>query len=85
MNLSGSAIQSLMAFYKVPQDHLLVIQDDIDMPFGALRFFYNRSPGGHNGIKDIHAQIGSQYARLKVGICSENGSDSRRPICSYEF
>ena len=73
MNLSGSAVQSLMTFYKIPKDHLLVVQDDVDMPFGALRFSHNRSSGGHNGIKDIHAQVGPEYARLKVGIYSEMG------------
>lgn len=74
MNLSGESVQSLMAFYKVPKENILVIQDDLAMPFGSLRFFYDRSPGGHNGIKDIHNKIGSQYARLKIGILSDMGN-----------
>lgn len=73
MNLSGEAVQALMTFYKIQKENILIIQDDLDMPFGAFRFFYDRSPGGHNGIKDIHARLGSAYSRLKVGIRSDMG------------
>lgn len=68
MNLSGGAVQAAMAFYKLPLDHLLVIHDEVDLPFGALRLQKNRGPGGHNGVKDVHAKIGSDYARLRVGV-----------------
>lgn len=73
MNLSGESVQALMTFYKIKKEDILVIQDDLDMPYGAFRFFYDRSPGGHNGIKDIHAKIGSAYSRLKIGIRAEMG------------
>lgn len=68
MNLSGESVQPLMAFYKIPKENLLVLHDDIDIPFGALRFQFDRSPGGHNGIKNIHEKIGSAYSRLKIGV-----------------
>ncbi len=69
MNLSGEAVQALVAYYKVPLENLLVIHDDIDQPFGQLRFQKNRGPGGHNGIRDIHEKLGTpDYARLKIGI-----------------
>lgn len=74
MNLSGESVQALMTFYKIKKEDILVIQDDLDMPYGAFRFFYDRSPGGHNGIKDIHAKIGSAYSRLKIGIRAEMGN-----------
>ncbi len=73
MNLSGESVQALMTFYKVKKDDLLVVQDDLDIPFGAFRFFYDRSPGGHNGIKNIHEKLGAAYSRLKVGIRAEMG------------
>ncbi len=68
MNLSGTSVQGLMAFYKVGLDDLLVLHDEVDIPFAKLRFQRNRGHGGHNGIRDIHAKVGSDYARLKVGV-----------------
>lgn len=81
MNLSGQSVQPGMKFFKCnPKEDLLVIQDDIAMPFGALRFQQNRSAGGHNGIKDITQKLGSQdYARLKVGV----GMPSSGPVDRY--
>lgn len=78
MNLSGSSVQQGMKFFKcTPKADLLVIQDDIAMPFGALRLQQDRSAGGHNGIKDITQKLGSQdYARLKVGV----GMPSSGPV-----
>jgi PTH1 family peptidyl-tRNA hydrolase len=68
MNLSGTSVQALMAFYKIPLDHILVLQDDIDQPFGSMRFHKNRGHGGHNGIRNISELMGSDYARLKLGV-----------------
>lgn len=73
MNLSGESVQALMTFYKIQKDNILVVQDDLDIPFGAFRFFYDRSPGGHNGIKNIHEKLGAAYSRLKVGIRADMG------------
>lgn len=72
MNLSGESVQAIMAYYKIQRENILVLHDDLDMPFGALRFMTNRSPGGHNGIKDIHNKIGADYTRLKIGISRKN-------------
>ncbi len=70
MNLSGESVRPALQFFKSEfKTDLLVIQDDIAMPFGALRIQQDRSAGGHNGIKDITQKLGSQdYARLKVGV-----------------
>jgi peptidyl-tRNA hydrolase, PTH1 family len=73
MNLSGESVQALMTFYKIQKKDILVVQDDLAMPFGAIRFFYDRSPGGHNGIKNIHEKIGADYSRMKIGILAEMG------------
>jgi PTH1 family peptidyl-tRNA hydrolase len=68
MNLSGEAVQPLMSYFKIAPEDILVIHDEIDIPFGQLRLQKNRGAGGHNGIKSIHDLIGSDYARLKVGV-----------------
>lgn len=81
MNLSGGPVRACMDFFKIPTDKLLVIQDDISMPFGALRLQKNRSAGGHNGIKDITEKLSTQdYSRLKIGV----GSPSpHQPVDKY--
>ncbi|MGH1469094.1 MAG: aminoacyl-tRNA hydrolase [Bdellovibrionales bacterium] len=81
MNLSGSSVQPGLQFFKCDfKTDLIVIQDDIAMPFGAIRLQQNRSAGGHNGIKDITQRLGSQdYARLKVGV----GMPSSGPVDRY--
>ena len=68
MNLSGEAVQALMAYYKISPEHLLVIHDEVDIPFKSLRLQHARGHGGHNGIRNIHEKIGPEYARLKVGV-----------------
>lgn len=68
MNLSGEAVQAAMAFFKIPPDNLLVVHDEVDLPFGQIRLQKNRGHGGHNGVRDIHAKIGSDYARLRFGV-----------------
>ena len=68
MNLSGQSVQPLMSFYRIDKQDILVAHDEIDLEFGRMRFQTQRSPGGHNGIKDIHAKIGDDYVRLKLGV-----------------
>ena len=57
MNLSGKSLQAVKHFYKVELDEIIVIHDDIDLPFGALRFKKGGGHGGHNGLKSIDAYI----------------------------
>jgi PTH1 family peptidyl-tRNA hydrolase len=69
MNLSGQSVQALMAYYKVPVDRILVIQDDVDQEFGAIKFQKDRGAGGHRGIDNISQLLGRKdYARLKIGV-----------------
>ena len=75
MNLSGEAVKYYMNYYKIDKKDLLVIQDDLDLPLGKIRVKNNSSAGGHNGIKSIINEIGSnEFLRLKVGI-SKNSKD----------
>jgi peptidyl-tRNA hydrolase, PTH1 family len=69
MNLSGDSVRPLLDFYKVGLPDMLVIQDDVDMPFGSIRFHIRRGHGGHNGIRHLHQLLASEdYARLKLGV-----------------
>ena len=69
MNLSGVAVQQVMNWYKADLDDLLVVYDDLDLPFGQLRVRASGSAGGHNGLKSIIQELGSQQVpRLRVGI-----------------
>ena len=69
MNLSGQAVRALADYYKIPPAHILVIFDDISLPVGKLRVRPNGSAGGHNGIKSLIAELGSQdFPRIKVGV-----------------
>lgn len=69
MNLSGESVAPLMKYYDVHLDDLLVIHDEVDLPFGKIKFQRRRSAGGNNGIKSIHHMLGTDdYVRLRVGV-----------------
>lgn len=72
MNLSGKAVAYWMQQEKIPLDRLLVITDDLALPFGKLRLKGSGSDGGHNGLKHIQSTLGTtRYPRLRFGIGSE--------------
>ena len=74
MNLSGEAVREAVQFYKVPADHVLVIYDDVSLPVGKLRVRPTGSAGGHNGIKNIIAHLGTQdFPRVKIGTGAPAG------------
>lgn len=66
MNLSGQSILKVKNFYKVKR--VIVIHDDLDLPFGALRFKVGGGHGGHNGLKSTDAAITKEYIRIRMGI-----------------
>ena len=70
MNLSGESLRELVNYYKIDEEHeLLVIYDDISLEPGKIRIRKKGSAGGHNGIKNIIAQLGTQnFQRVKVGV-----------------
>ena len=74
MNLSGKAVRYWMNELKIQPENLLVISDDLNIPFGTLRLRKNGSAGGHNGLANINEMIGTQeYARIRVGIGNDFG------------
>ena len=69
MNLSGEAVRQAADFYKIPAERILVISDDTALAIGKLRIRKNGSAGGHNGLKSIIQQLGTdQFPRLRVGV-----------------
>lgn len=68
MNLSGEAVGSLMGYYRIPVERLLVIYDELDLPFGVIRLREKGGAGGHNGMRSIIQHVGSDFARLRLGI-----------------
>ncbi len=69
MNRSGQAVAALAHFYKIPPEAILVVHDELDLPPGTARLKQGGGHGGHNGLRDIIASLGSnQFARLRLGI-----------------
>ena len=69
MNLSGESVKLAGGFYKIPPDHVLVVSDDVALPLGKLRVRAGGSAGGHNGLKNIIAHLGTdQFPRIRVGV-----------------
>lgn len=69
MNLSGESIRPLRDFYKVPDENIIIIYDDISLPLGKLRLRGKGSAGGHNGMKSIIYQLNTDvFPRLKIGV-----------------
>lgn len=72
MNLSGGAVRYWMNKLKLPKENLVVVCDDINLPFGTVRMRKSGSDGGHNGLKDIEACLETnQWARIRVGVGNE--------------
>ncbi len=68
MNLSGESVQSVMTFYKISLDDVIVFHDDLDLPVGKVKVKIGGGSGGHNGIKNIDSHIGPNYMRVRIGI-----------------
>lgn len=76
MNLSGQSVLQLSAYFHIPPERIIVLFDDISLPPGRLRIRGDGSAGGHNGIKSIIAQLGSQdFPRVKIGVGAKPEAD----------
>lgn len=81
MNLSGQAVASFTRFYKLPRENLLVVYDDVDLPFETLRLKPDGGDAGQKGVRSIIQQLGTQeFPRLRIGIGRPPG---RTPVSSY--
>ncbi|HUC90330.1 MAG TPA: aminoacyl-tRNA hydrolase [Patescibacteria group bacterium] len=68
MNLSGEAVQAVAHFYKIPADKIVVVHDELDIPFGQIRLRKGGGSAGHNGLKSVIQQIGENFGRVRIGI-----------------
>lgn len=78
MNLSGEVVRKFVDFYKIEIEDILVISDDLDLKIGNFKLKDKGSSGGHNGLKNIELNLGSQnYKRLKIGIANNKSIDTK--------
>jgi peptidyl-tRNA hydrolase, PTH1 family len=68
MNNSGAAVRSITAFYRIEPAEVLVVHDEIDLPPGVARLKEGGGHGGHNGVRDVMAQLGPDFWRLRIGV-----------------
>jgi peptidyl-tRNA hydrolase, PTH1 family len=68
MNLSGQSVRSVAGFYRIPPQSILVAHDELDFPPGVVRLKEGGGHGGHNGLRDLIAQLGDDFWRLRIGI-----------------
>jgi PTH1 family peptidyl-tRNA hydrolase len=69
MNLSGGPVAALAAFYKLPPERIVVLHDELDIPFGSVRLKFGGGDNGHNGLRSITASLGTRdYYRVRFGI-----------------
>ncbi len=73
MNLSGQSVRAVSDYFK--PEKIIVIHDDLDLPFGTLKFKFGGGNGGHNGLKSIDEHIGKEYLRVRIGIGKPNSRD----------
>ncbi|MDQ1538107.1 MAG: peptidyl-tRNA hydrolase, family [Actinomycetota bacterium] len=86
MNESGGAVAALMSFYKVPIENLVVIHDELDIPFAEVRLKLGGGEGGHNGLRSITKSVGTRdYLRVRVGIGRPPGRTDPSDFVLHDF
>ena len=84
MNLSGIPVREILNWYKTDIDSLLIVYDDMDLPLGQLRMRADGSAGGHNGMKSIISELGTQeFARLRIGIGRGGGASQAHVLSRF--
>lgn len=86
MNLSGGPVANLLKFYKLPLDRLIVVHDELDLPFDTVRIKVGGGPGGHNGVRDVIAAVGSgDFVRVRVGVGRPPGRQDAASFVLRDF
>lgn len=84
MNLSGTVVRKYMDYFKIKNEDLFVIHDDLDLPFGKIKIKSKGSSGGHNGIKNIISEIHTEeFARFKIGISNNKNIDTKDYVLGH--
>jgi peptidyl-tRNA hydrolase, PTH1 family len=86
MNLSGGPVSSLRAFYKLSADRIVIVHDELDLPFGTVRLKLGGGDNGHNGLRSITAALGSRdYYRVRLGIGRPTGPMDAADFVLHDF
>jgi PTH1 family peptidyl-tRNA hydrolase len=86
MNLSGGPVANLLKFYKLPPERLIVVHDELDIPFDTVRLKFGGGHGGHNGIRDIVSAVGTgDFIRVRVGIGRPPGRQDAADFVLKDF
>jgi PTH1 family peptidyl-tRNA hydrolase len=86
MNESGGPVVSISRFFKIPLERIVVVHDELDLPFGSLRLKRGGGDGGHNGLRSTTSALGSrEYARVRVGIGRPPGRQDPADYVLREF
>lgn len=86
MNVSGGPVAALLRFYKIEPSHLIVVHDELDIPFDSLKLKFGGGHGGHNGVRDIIAAIGTgDFTRVRVGVGRPPGRQSAADYVLRDF
>jgi peptidyl-tRNA hydrolase, PTH1 family len=86
MNLSGRPVAALRTFYKIPPERIVVVHDELDLPFGALRLKQGGGDNGHNGLRSLTAALGTRdYFRVRVGIGRPPGRMDPADFVLHDF
>lgn len=86
MNLSGGPVAGLLRYYQVDAAHLIVVHDDLDLPFDSLKLKLGGGPGGHNGLRDIISATGTNdFIRVRVGIGRPPGRQPAADFVLHDF
>ena len=86
MNLSGRPVAALRTFYKIPVERIVVIHDELDVPFGTVRLKQGGGDNGHNGLRSVTAALGSRdYLRVRVGIGRPPGRMDPADFVLHDF
>ena len=80
MNLSGEAVVAIKDYYKIDVENIIVIHDDLDLPFGTVKFKVGGGHAGHNGLRSIDSHIGKDYIRVRIGI---GKPEDRADVANY--
>jgi PTH1 family peptidyl-tRNA hydrolase len=83
MNVSGDSLVSIVEYYNIPNENVIVVHDDLDLPFGTVKYKIGGGHGGHNGLRSIDSHLGKDYIRIRVGIGKpENKADVANYVLS---
>jgi len=80
MNDSGASIINIVEYYNIENNNVIIVHDDLDLPFGTVKFKIDGGHGGHNGLRSIDSHIGKDYIRVRIGI---GKPEDKKDVANY--